>query len=261
MKTWINKASWIAVASIIIASPAYALKPADEAIIELYQRVEDLQHDVNSLRGKNEQLRHELDTVKKSQKDSLIDVDDRITSVEGKLVTPKSSPPSNSKHEVKKEEAVDKISSDAPRKASTSTEKSNDAASTQDSRKVKDKIAYKRAYDLLKDDPSAAIADLNDFLEDYPSSRLAANAHYWIGETWYSKGKYKKAKENFLSVLKDYKGSNKESGAALKLGYTFIAMEEWGFAKKTLQDVVKFFPDTRESDLAKKKLESITDKK
>lgn len=259
MKTWINKASWIAVASIIIASPAYALKPADEAIIELYQRVEDLQHDVNSLRGKNEQLRHELDTVKKSQKESFIDVDDRIASVEGKLKPSASS--GSPEHEVEKEEKADKANSDTASKSTETAAKSSDTESAKDSRKVKDSVAYKRAYDLLKDDPSAAISDLEDFLDDYPSSRLAANARYWIGETWYSKGKYKKAKESFLSVLKDYKGSDKESGAALKLGYTFVALEEWDFAKKTLQDVVKFFPDTRESDLAKKKLESIIDKK
>lgn len=251
MKSWTSKLVWIFIVTSLTV-PAYALKPADEAIIELYQRVEDLQHDVNSLRGQNEQLRHELDSVKKSQRESFNNVDDQIELLEGKIKTT----PNDA------DTATSDASSnnDTKEKSSNTTTDTSDKNSENSSRKVTDTIAYKRAYELLKEDPEAAAADFADFLKDYPSSPLAANAHYWIGETWYSKEEFAKAKQSFLTVLKEYKGSNKEPDAALKLGYTFIAMKEWSFAKKTLQDVIKFFPGTRESDLAKKKLASIKDK-
>ena len=255
MKTWINKISWIAIASTLITAPAYALKPADEAIIELYQRVEDLQHDINSLRGKNEQLTHELNSIRKDQKEGFIGVDDQIKTLEEKLQSSANTEPSVSDE---KDKSVDNEAEDD--NSATTTDKPDTASTEQDPRKVKDTVAYKRAYELLKDDPSAAISDFTDFLVDYPSSRLAANAHYWIGETWYSKGDYEKAKQHFLTILKNYKGSSKESDAALKLGYSFIALKDWDFAKKTLQDVIKFFPDTREAELAKTKLDTIKDK-
>jgi len=256
MKSWTSKLTWIFIATSLTA-PAYALKPADEAIIELYQRVEDLQHDVNSLRGQNEQLRHELDSVKKSQRESFNSVDDQIELLEGKIKAAPSDEDAATSDTSSNNDTEEKAS-DAT--ADTTTETSDKNSENSSSRKVTDTVAYKRAYDLLKDDPDAAAADFADFLKDYPSSPLAANAHYWIGETWYSKEEFAKAKQSFLTVLKEYKGSNKEPDAALKLGYTFIAMKEWSFAKKTLQDVIKFFPGTRESDLAKKKLASIKDK-
>ncbi len=250
MKINLNKVAWLAVIASLTA-PAYALKPADEAIIELYQRVEDLQHDVNSLRGTNEQLRHELDTVKKSQKENAIAIDDRIQSVEDKVKTLTTEKPSA------ETTAKDTSASDS---TSSSTEKPTEEKNVGETRKVKDSVAYKRAYDLLKDDPAGAVADFKDFLKDYPSSALAANAHYWIGETFYSQEKYEEAKKKFLTILKDYKGSNKEPDAALKLGYTFVQLKEWDYAKKTLQDVIKFFPGTREADLAEKKLATIKTK-
>lgn len=252
MKVAINNIVWGVLISAL-ATPAYALKPADEAIIELYQRVEDLQHDVNSLRGVNEQLRHELDSVKKSQKESFIDIDDRIQAVDKKIVNSSDNTNNDTATTESAESPEDPIITDS----STAKSTENDNTPT---RKVDDSVAYKRAYDLLKDDPTAAAADFKDFLEDYPSSPLAANAHYWIGETLYSKEDFEGAKQRFLTILKDYKGSNKEPDAALKLGYTFIAMKQWEFAKKTLNDVIKFFPGTRESELAEKKLASIKDK-
>ena len=253
MKIGLKKTAWIAVAAVL-TSPAYALKPADEAIIELYQRVEDLQHDVNSLRGTNEQLRHELSSIKKSQKESFIDVDDRIQVLADEIK--RSQGTSSGDDSVKTEPSESSSSS-----SSESTPKDDDQADdSSTSRKVKDTVAYKRAYDLMKDNPTAAAADFKDFLNDYPSSPLAANAHYWIGETHYAKEEFAEAKKSFLTVLKDYKGSNKEPDAALKLGYTFIALKEWDFAKKTLKDVIRFFPGTKEANLAEKKLASIENK-
>jgi len=217
---------------MLFSLPAYALKPVDTAIIELYQHIENLQQEVNSLRGTNEQLQKEIDTLRKHQKEGLIDMDDRIQAIE----TVKKSPPSYS-HK-------NSVSS------STKTEKTAVIRSSS-------KLAYQNAYNLLKDDPSAAVRAFERFLTNYPSSPLSANAHYWLGETWYSRGKYTQAKQHFLTILKEYKGSNKEAGAALKLGYTFAADKQWDFARQTLRDVVKFFPNTREAELAEKKLNTL----
>jgi len=234
MKIWINTATWISL-MMLLSLPAYALKPVDTAIIELYQHIENLKHEVNSLRGTNEQLQKEVDTLRKNQKEGLIDMDDRIQAIET-IKKPKY-------------KAVEKSSV-----SSTKAEKTSPKVATSTS---SSKLAYQYAYALLKDDPNAAVRAFERFLKDYASSPLSANAHYWLGETWYSRGKYDQAKKHFLVVLKDYKGSNKESSAALKLGYTFAANKQWDFAKQTLQDVMKFFPNSREAELAEKKLKTL----
>jgi tol-pal system protein YbgF len=225
--------------------PAYALQPAEEAVIELFQRVDELQRDVNSLRGENEELRHALDQLKQQQKDGFIDLDDRMESLIQKLDGASTDAPADAPA------PVDEKPADAP--APAPAEKESNAGSA-----MNDADAYKAAYDLLKDDPYQAVVAFQDFLKRFPASKYAPNAQYWIGESYYSMEKYPEAKRRFLTVLKEYKGSVKESDAALKLGYTFYATEEWDMARKTLQDVIKFFPGGNEADLAKKKLDAMT---
>ena len=48
-------------------------------------------------------------------------------------------------------------------------------------------------------------------------------------------------------VLKEHKGSDKAPGAALKLGYSFYELKEWDKARKTLEDVISFFPGETET--------------
>jgi tol-pal system protein YbgF len=245
-----NRMTSSAAFALIISSmawmPAYALQPSEEALIELYQRVEELQKDVNGLRGKNEELQHHIDKLKKQQKEGFIDLDDRFESLNKKVnTTPattesKSTSSNQSSSETKTE----------------STTKAQPASTT----KQTDEQAYRDAYSLLKDDPYKAISAFEAFLKAHANSRLAANAEYWIGESYYSLEKYPEAKKRFLTVLKSYKGSSKEADAALKLGYTFYAMKDWKMARKTFEDVAKFFPGGREADLAKDKLASL-DKK
>lgn len=226
--------------------PAHALQPTEDALIELYQRVDELQQDVNKLRGQNQELKYSIDNLKKQQKEGFIELDDRYEQLSQKVASaPTDASPS-------KDSAADNTPP-----AKTDEGQQGASAKPNAEKAATDEESYKLAYALLKDDPYRAIVAFKDFLNKYPSSKLAANAQYWIGESYYSLEKYPEAKNRFLKVLKDYKGSSKEADAALKLGYTFYAMKEWATARKTLEDVVKFFPGSREAELAKGKLASL----
>lgn len=222
-----------------LAMPAYALQPAEDALIELYQRVDELQQDLNTLRGQNQELKYTVDSLKKQQKEGFIELDDRFEQLSQKVGSTPDSP----------ESSGDKAPNESTNKADSQPVSSNKANNDEES--------YKLAYALLKDDPYRAIVAFKDFLNKYPKSKLAANAQYWIGESYYSLEKYPEAKNRFLNVLKEYKGSSKEADAALKLGYTFFAMKEWSMARKTLEDVTKFFKGSREAELAQAKLASL----
>jgi len=225
--------------------PAHALQPTEDALIELYQRVDELQQDVNTLRGQNQDLKYSIDNLKKQQKEGFIELDDRYEQLSQKV----NSAPANESPVGGSDATPPTQADDGKQDAAAKPGSGNNA--------VSDEESYKLAYALLKDDPYRAIVAFKDFLKKYPSSKLAANAQYWIGESYYSLEKYPEAKNRFLKVLKEYKGSSKEADAALKLGYTFFAMKEWSTARKTLEDVVKFFPGGREADLAKAKLASL----
>lgn len=83
------------------------------------------------------------------------------------------------------------------------------------------KEAYDAAYALLKKgEYEKAQKAFSTFLKDYPKSDLAGNANYWLGETYYARGKYEQAIGIFADGVSKYKNSSKAPDNMLKLGLT-----------------------------------------
>ncbi|HPQ97180.1 MAG TPA: tol-pal system protein YbgF, partial [Thiolinea sp.] len=116
------------------------------------------------------------------------------------------------------------------------------------------KSEYNEAYRLLVNDPAQAIPAFRAFLNKYPDHELAANAQYWLGEALYAQKDFAAASDEFMQVLKLHKDSPKAPGAALKLGYSFYELENWEFARRTLEDTIRFFPDSNSATLAGERL-------
>jgi tol-pal system protein YbgF len=86
---------------------------------------------------------------------------------------------------------------------------------------------------------------------------LAENAHYWIGEAWYSQRNYRQAIDSFIVVLNKYKKGRKAPDAAVKLGYSFYALKDWNMARRTFNDVLRYFPNSHAAQLAKARLDKM----
>jgi tol-pal system protein YbgF len=78
---------------------------------------------------------------------------------------------------------------------------------------------YNNAFGLLKraDYPAAEEA-LRAFLQQHPNDPLAGNAQYWLGESYYARGKYAEAAGAFAEGYKRYPRSPKAADDLLKLG-------------------------------------------
>ncbi len=141
----------------------------------------------------------------------------------------------------------------ASKAPNTSTVADNVPAPEQEERSV-----YDNAFKTLLQDPKEAVPEFRAFLKDYPKSPLASSAQYWVGEALYAEKDFKGAIEEFLVVLKEHKSSDKAPDAALKLGYSFYELKDWEKARKTLQDVISFFPDNAETrKLAQERLDQM----
>ena len=121
----------------------------------------------------------------------------------------------------------------------------------------KAKADYNQAYQLLVNKPAEAAPLFRNFLASYPQHELAANAQYWLAEALYAQKDFEGASQEFMKVLKQYKDSPKSSGAALKLGYSFYELQQWEYARRTLEDTVRFFPDTSSAKLAEARLQKM----
>jgi tol-pal system protein YbgF len=77
---------------------------------------------------------------------------------------------------------------------------------------------YNSAFGLLRRaDYSAAENAFRSFLQQHPDSGLAGNAQYWLGESYYARGKYGDAAVAFAEGYKRYPKGPKASDTLLKL--------------------------------------------
>lgn len=78
---------------------------------------------------------------------------------------------------------------------------------------------YNTAFGLLKQaDYPAAEAALKTFVARHPKDPLAGSAQYWLGETYYARGRYGEAASAFAEGYKNYPKGAKAADDLLKLG-------------------------------------------
>jgi tol-pal system protein YbgF len=102
-----------------------------------------------------------------------------------------------------------------------------------------------------------AIADFQGFLNAYPESRLAGDAQYGLGESYYVSRNYEAAKEAFINLGLRYPQSARLPDALLKLGYIYGELGDTTRAKDVLQKLVQVYPDSQAAGLAEQQLQSL----
>lgn len=103
---------------------------------------------------------------------------------------------------------------------------------------------YDLAYGLvLQRQYEQAENAFKQFLQAHPRDRMAANATYWLGETYYRRGQYPDAVEQYLKVYKQYNGSKVAPESMLKLGLALRGMGQPDQACATLAEVTRRYPD------------------
>jgi tol-pal system protein YbgF len=90
---------------------------------------------------------------------------------------------------------------------------------------------YERSNEsLLRRQFGEAEAGFSNFLQKYPEHSLAGSAQYWLGETFYAQGDFKRAAANFLQGYKKYPKSRRAPDSLLKLG---ISLNRLGQAEQS----------------------------
>ena len=106
---------------------------------------------------------------------------------------------------------------------------------------VTDQYNHARKF-LMKGNFDEAELALTKFLDDHPKDKLAGNARYWLGETYYVRGDYLKSAEIFLESYRvDPKGSKAADGL-LKLGMALGNLDKKREACATFSKLGKEFP-------------------
>lgn len=102
---------------------------------------------------------------------------------------------------------------------------------------------YQTSYDhMLKRRFGAAEAGFTKFLKQHGKHKLAGNAQYWLGETFYARGQYKQAAQAFLAGYKNHSKSPKAPDSMLKLGMSLRQMGQKKHACQAFAQIRSRFP-------------------
>jgi tol-pal system protein YbgF len=206
-----------------------------DVLREQTQTIQSLRKEISSLREQTEQQEYELESMKQRQRNLYLDMDRRINNVEAGsrngVTSSAPVPPPNTSAVNNKIPVI--IAGD------------NDGQE-----------AYSKAFALLKDGQyEQSITAFEAFKANYPNSKYADNAQYWLGEANYVSRNYKKALTEFQQLIAQYPESSKNPGARLKIGYVYFELKNWSAAREALQQVMTLYPDTTVAKKANERLQ------
>ena len=207
----------------------------DQGNIDLLRQVNALKDEVQALRGQLEEVQHELQTWRESSRNQYLDVDSRLTRLEGGA--PATLPPTA---------ALPPEGDDAPAVPVTATPPSPSSGTTPAAPGPvgdAERAAYGAAFDVLKAgryDESAQL--FQQFLQQFPEGGLVPNALYWLGESYYATQNYELALDQFRYLLERFPANDKAPGALLKLGLSQYGMGRQADAESTLAEVGRRYP-------------------
>jgi tol-pal system protein YbgF len=223
-----------------------------EQSVEQLNRIAQLESDVKGLRALVEQLQNENQQERDRAKAQYIDIDSRLTRLEGAAST--SPPPAASKPPSASKPPPARAPVTPPPAAASGTDGAGTTAGP-----ANEQAAYKAAFAAVKAEHYADSAQMFDaFVKQYPDSTLAPNAYYWMGESYYVTQNYQLALDAFKTVVARYPDSSKTPGALLKVGYSLDGLKQRDAAQATLRDVIKKYPNSDEAGQAESRLRAMS---
>jgi len=115
---------------------------------------------------------------------------------------------------------------------------------------------FAAAYgDYSRGNYDLAISEFRQYVETYPSSEMADNAQYWVGECYYSKKLLNEAVAEFDKVTLLFPKGDKVPAARFRKGVTLMEMGQQEAGRAELTALIRSFPRSNEAVLAKQQLE------
>ena len=216
-------------------TPYSGAASSNQSMLEMLGRVESLQTEIHQLRGLVEQQSYEIDSLKKRQQNSYVDINERLQQLEALNGT------TNSTSEHKN--VVTPVSqSQAPSLQS----------------KAGEKAAFDKAFASVKNSQyQKAITLFKQFLLDYPTGEYSDNAIFWLASVYKVVNDLPEAKTNFQLVYTQFPDSEKAGMAMLKLADIYLEENNQQKAKQLYTQITAQYPNTTPAHMAAKKLQNM----
>ena len=218
--------------TLSLAARVAILERKVEARNRVQTQVDEIQQELNELRGITELHSHKLSQILNRQRELYQELDRRVS----EALKPENQIPAS-------------IAATNP-SGMTEQNYSNNLTENQAYDLAVNMVLKEKRYDQ-------AIPAFRKFNEQYPQSTYAANAHYWLGQLLFNKGELSEAKIEFRTVVEQYKESSKRSDAMLKLAMAEQKQNNTSKATTLYQQLISAYPNSSAAKLAQPRLDSL----
>jgi tol-pal system protein YbgF len=206
-------------------------------------RLSRLEGELQTLTGKYEetvfgisQARERLDKLSSDLEYRLSELESKLSAAPAPAESQSTAPPARGKGETAAAVAAPPKAPAQPAQQQATAAAKLPAGSAQEQ--------YDYAFGLLRaaDYANAEVA-LGTFIKSHPDNSLTSNAHYWLGETYYVRGKYGDAAAAFAEGYQKFPKSSKAADNLLKLGMSLGQLNQKKEACLSFAELGKNFPD------------------
>ncbi len=189
-----------------------------------------LQQDVLELRGLVEELNHELQMMKSRQEDRYLELDRRFEDFRkqaGKGLPEGGAVPTEGADQ------IGAVSSDAAAAVIAPAVSLTESS---------EKALYDTSLELIRNRQyEQAIKQLQEVISRYPAGEYAPNAYYWLGEVYAAMPNpdYELARQALAQVISFFPDNRKVPDAAFKLGKVYNLMGDCARARDILEQVIQ----------------------
>ncbi len=253
----------------------------NEIIVTLYNMVEALQREVQTLRGLVEEQTYQIRRMENEQRDRYLDVDSRLSELNQRMssglsnsigtttgnngntiqeslglvgITEPSSLESAAQEALNTNlnNSTNSVGPSVIESVSSSPADTNQTTMALNNLEPKsEEELYQEARNLLLNDGEfeSSISVFQQVIEDYPQGRLAPNAYYWQGEALILVERYSQAINVFNQVVNDFPAHEKAPDSMLKLGIVYSLMDNERRAKQVWRELLEDFADSGSASL------------
>lgn len=210
---------------------------------ELVLQMQQLQQEMQQLRGLVEAQQFEIQALKRQQRENYLDLERRLSALSAPEEDSRADPPESAQSQ-----APEPPDSGQPAVSEPSATRPGDA----------EREAYGTAFSLLKEGryPEASAA-FEDFLTRYPQGRYADAAQYWLGESQYIQRDYAAALKTFSQLVRTRSSSTRVPAALLRIGDIELEQGALEQARTSFERLIDAYPNSREAQLARERLERL----
>ena len=190
--------------------------PLRRTLLDLSNQIEALRNELATIRGQNESLTRSVAEMQRTQKDLTTGVDERLRKFE-----------------------PGKVNVDGKEFVAEPAEKQEFEAAL---------------ATLRKGDFAAAQTSFLGFLKRYPQTGYRTSALFWLGNAQYALRNYRDAVTNFRALVTAEPDHMRAPEALLSLANCQVELKDTKSARKTLEDLVKAYPQAEAASVAKERL-------